>query len=137
MLILDTNVVVAAMDRREQHYDACRQLIASSDDQVAVPAPTLCEIDHLAHARFGPDAMPSFLRRIRSGELHVEELHLEDLDRTIELMERYADLDVGFVDAAVLAIVERLNEPKLATLDRKHFGAMRPRHVDTLELLPA
>ena len=52
-------------------------------------------------------------------------------------MERYADLDVGFVDASVLAIVERLNEPKLATLDRKHFSVMQPRHVDALELLPA
>jgi uncharacterized protein len=44
---------------------------------------------------------------------------------------------VGFVDAAVPAIVERLGEPKLATLDRRHFSIMRPRHVDALELLPA
>ncbi len=44
--------------------------------------------------------------------------------------------DVGFVDAAVLVIVERLNESKLATLDRRHFGLLRPRHMDALELLP-
>jgi hypothetical protein len=44
---------------------------------------------------------------------------------------------VGFVDAAVLALVERLREPKLATLDRRHFAAMRPRHVQALTLLPA
>ncbi len=63
--------------------------------------------------------MPRFLSRIRSGELDIEELEPEDLGRTIGPMERYADLDIGFVDAAVLTIVERLNEPKLATLDRK------------------
>jgi hypothetical protein len=45
-------------------------------------------------------------------------------------------MDVGFVDAAVLAIVERLNEPKLATLDHRHFGTMQPRHIDRLQLLP-
>jgi hypothetical protein len=44
--------------------------------------------------------------------------------------------DIGFVDAAVLAVVERLDEPKLATLDHRHFGVVRPRHVDTLRLLP-
>ena len=49
---------------------------------------------------------------------------------------RYADADIGFVDAAVLALVERLKEPKLATLDRRHFGLLRPRHVDALRLLP-
>jgi uncharacterized protein len=43
---------------------------------------------------------------------------------------------VGFVDAAVLAVVERLGEPKLATLDVKHFATMRPRHVGALTLLP-
>ena len=31
---------------------------------------------------------------------------------------------------------ERLNEPKLATLDRRHSGPLRPRHVDALWLLP-
>ena len=44
--------------------------------------------------------------------------------------------DIGFVDAAVLAIVERLHEPKLATLDQRHFRTIRPRHVRALKLLP-
>ena len=38
----------------------------------------------------------------------------------------YADLRVGFVDAAVLAVVERLRETKLATLDHRRFSVMRP-----------
>lgn len=50
--------------------------------------------------------------------------------------DRYADADIGFVDAAVLAVVERLNEPKLATLDHRRFGALRPRHVDARRPLP-
>jgi hypothetical protein len=44
---------------------------------------------------------------------------------------------MGFADAAVLAIVERLNKPKLATLDRRQFSIMRPRHVEAFGLLPA
>ena len=80
--------------------------------------------------------MPALLRDIERGAYRLEEVDGEDLTRVVQIMESYADLDVGFVDAAILAIVERLDEPKLATLDRKHFGAMRPRHVDALELLP-
>jgi predicted transcriptional regulator len=34
--------------------------------------------------------------------------------RVRQICDRYADVDIGFVDAAVLAVVERLNEPKLA-----------------------
>ncbi|HJN88364.1 MAG: hypothetical protein QF714_00785 [Dehalococcoidia bacterium] len=43
---------------------------------------------------------------------------------------------MGLVGAGVLAIVERLNDPKLATLDRRHFHALRPCHADVLRLLP-
>jgi predicted nucleic acid-binding protein len=50
---------------------------------------------------------------------------------------RYDDSDVGFVDAAVLAVVERLEESKLATPDHRHFGLLRPRHRESLTLLPA
>jgi uncharacterized protein len=67
----------------------------------------------------------------------VEDLRPEDYRRVAELLAEYADLRVGFVDAAVLAVVERLREPKLATLDHRHFATMRPSHVDALELLPA
>jgi predicted nucleic acid-binding protein len=59
-----------------------------------------------------------------------------DHRRVSELCDRYADADIGFVDAAVLAITERLDEPKLATLDRRHFSGLRPRHVEALRLLP-
>lgn len=136
MLLVDTSVVIASLDVRERHHPACRDLLTGTDEAIALPSPTLCEIDHLVARAFGPAAMPAFLGRIRAGELGIVESEPDDLGRTIELMERYADLDVGYVDAAVLAIVERLGEPKLATLDRKHFSAMRPRHVDALELLP-
>jgi predicted nucleic acid-binding protein len=73
---------------------------------------------------------------IAAGAYLVEDLTLGDYVRVRQICERYADSDIGFVDAAVLAVVERLNEPKLATLDHRHFGILRPRHVDTLRLVP-
>ena len=47
------------------------------------------------------------------------------------------ELRLGFVDAAVIRVVERLREPKLATLDHRHFATVRTRHVAGLELIPA
>lgn len=78
----------------------------------------------------------ALLDEIVAGAYRVEDLLPADVQRVRELCEQYADSDIGFVDAAVMAIVERLGEPKLATLDHRHFAMMRPRHVDALELLP-
>lgn len=84
----------------------------------------------------GVEAFPKLLDAIKAGELTVEDLTASDYDRAAELMRTYTNLEVGFVDCAVLAVTERLGEPKLATLDHRHFGTMRPRHVAALELFP-
>lgn len=39
-----------------------------------------------------------------------------------ELVEQYVSLPLGIVDAAVIAIAERLNLAEVATVDRKHFS---------------
>ena len=83
-----------------------------------------------------PGVFVGLLDDINSGAYLVEELQAQDYRRIRDICDRYADADVGFVDAAVLAVVERLNEPKLATLDHRHFQILRPRHVDALQLLP-
>jgi predicted nucleic acid-binding protein len=101
-----------------------------------VPAPVLVELDHLSSRELGREAFPVFLDEVRRGAFVVEPLLDGDYLRVADLMRAYADLRVGFVDAAVLAVVERLRETKLATLDHRHFGVMRPRHLDALTLLP-
>jgi uncharacterized protein len=39
-------------------------------------------------------------------------------------------------DASVIAVAERLDVTEVATLDRRHFTVVRPRHTTALTLLP-
>jgi uncharacterized protein len=117
-------------------HERCAPLFQPRPDRRVLPAPVLVELDHLLGRELGADAFPALLDTIKAGELDVEDLTASDYERVGELMQTYADLEVGFADCAVLAVTERLGEPKLATLDHRHFGTMRPRHVDALEPLP-
>lgn len=71
-----------------------------------------------------------------SGRFSIVELRFADYVRIAEICKKYSDKDIGLVDASIVAIAERLNEPKVATLDHRHFRLIQPRHVDALELLP-
>jgi predicted nucleic acid-binding protein len=135
-LILDTGPIYASLDRGDKAHAASRRLIEAADELLVIPGPVMPEVDYFVRQRMGIGPMLALLRDIQDGAYVVEDLRSTDYERVHELMDRYADADVGFVDSAVLAITERLDEPKLATLDRRHFGLMRPRHVDSLELLP-
>lgn len=102
-----------------------------------MPAPVLVELEYFLSRTNQTDTFVRFLEDCRREAFVLEPLKPVDYARVGEILTTYADLRVGFVDAAVLAIVERLRETKLATLDHRHFSVMRPRHVDALELLPA
>jgi uncharacterized protein len=120
----------------DAEHERCAPLLQGGSERRILPAPVLVELDHLLGRELGSDALPALLDTIKTGELDVEDLTASDYERAAELMRTYADLEVGFVDCAVLAITERMGEPKLATLDHRHFGTMRPGHVEALELLP-
>ena len=135
-LILDTGPLYASLDRHDPHYAASRALLEAAREPLVIPSPVLVEVDHLLERRAPTYVMPRLLRDIARGAFRVEELLPEDYARAAEICEQYADARVGFVDAAVLSVVERLGEPKLATLDHRHFGLLRPRHIDALELVP-
>lgn len=135
-LILDTDPLYASLDRSDDDHDRCRSLIERTDEPLVIPAPVLVELDYLIHRSLHAGVLVAVLDDIERGAYEVANLAPLDYRRVKDLCDRYADSDIGFVDAAVLAVVERLDEPKLATLDHGHFGVLRPRHVDALRLLP-
>jgi predicted nucleic acid-binding protein len=135
-LILDTAPLLAALDAADPDHEACRLLIEGAGEDLVVPGLVLAELDYWCSERLGGAVWLAFLDDLLDGAYRPEQPTLEDLRRCEELQSRYADLALGVVDASVIALAERLGERKLATLDRRHFGVVRPQHVDALLLLP-
>jgi len=135
-LICDTGPLYAAMDRADREHEPCVRLLSSTKEEVIIPSPVLTELDWLAGQRLQPEPFLNLLADIEAGTIRIADLLPADYSRVRELVDRYRDLPLGFVDAAVLAVVERLRETKLATLDRRHFVVVRPRHLPALRLLP-
>ncbi|MHB2019708.1 MAG: type II toxin-antitoxin system VapC family toxin [Candidatus Xenobia bacterium] len=135
-LILDTGPLYASLDRSDSDHDACRKLIESCKEPLVIPSPVLVEVDYWIHTRLHPGVLVALLQDIINEAYVIENLEADDYRRVQELCDQYDDADIGFVDASVLAVVERLREPKVATLDHRHFRTLRPRHVKSLKLLP-
>lgn len=96
----------------------------------------MAEVAYLLEARLGPSAEVRFLGDLALGNLIAEAVLPADWLRIAELVARYQDLPLGTVDASVVATAERLRVAQLATLDRRHFGVVRPSHVPAFEILP-
>lgn len=133
-LIIDTGPLVSLLDATDPDHDRCAQLLQDTTEQRIVPSCVLVEVEYLL--RPWPNAFGALLSDFAAGGFVLLELPLQWVLRAGELLERYRDLQLGLVDASVVAATEMLDEPKLATLDRRHFAVIRPAHTASLTLLP-
>lgn len=101
-----------------------------------MPTLVLAEVGYFLELRLDAGAEASFLASVARGQLILEHPTQQDLVRMAELVLKYGDLPLGTVDASVVALAERLDITRIATLDHRDFGAVRPRHVERFELLP-
>jgi predicted nucleic acid-binding protein len=135
-LILDTGPILAALDADDPHHARCAALLGGAREPLVVVSSTLVEIDYWIRKGLTLEVWRSFVEDIANGAYRLEGLTEVDVARAAAIEQQYADLDLGFVDASVIAVCERLREEKVVTLDHRHFGTVRPAHCDALRLLP-
>lgn len=133
--LLDSGVLYAYYDRSDAWHRATLALFEGERGALIVPAPVIAEVDYLLARRLGRKAQWTFYRGLIEGDYLIAELSRSGYRRVLELNEHYADLALGFVDGAVIAIAEELGLGRIATTDRRHFGAVRA--AVPLTLLPA
>ncbi len=136
MLLVDTNVWLAAADRRARRHDECLALVTAQRVGLASTAAVIAETAWLPLDRDGPNAQQQFIGSILTGDIGVIDLTATDWARVHELITVYADASLDIIDASTIAVAERLNQTVIATLDERDFRIVRPAHIEAFELLP-
>ena len=140
IIVADTGALYALMDASDAWHD---DIVAwwSNDPHglrdIRVPVTVLPELSYLLATRISPDAEITFAAAVVAGEFILEPLDDDDVVRSAEIMRQYRDLPLGFVDASLVAIAERLDAREILTTDRRHFRVVRPQHVRSLALVPS
>jgi len=126
----------AYIDADDRHHAACLDLLERHPGPLLVPVLVITEVAYLVATRLGTRAEVRFLGDLAAGTLTPEPVVAGDWLRIAQLTARYSDLPLGTVDASVVTAAERLNITEVATLDRRHFGVVRPDHIAAFQLLP-
>ena len=132
--VVDTGPLYAAADLDDADHDDALAVLGREDFRLVIPTLVIAETTYLIGSRLGPVAEARFLAGL--ADLDIEAPSPSDWSRIAELVEDYGDFPLGGTDASVIALAERLGTPVVITIDRRHFGAVRPRHCEALTLLP-
>jgi uncharacterized protein len=134
LAVVDAGPLYAAADADDADHPESLAALSREDLRLVIPALVVAEATYFVGRRLGAAAESVFLRGM--GGMDVEGPDTADFGRMAELVEEYANLPLGGTDASVIALAERLDASIVVTLDRRHFGAVRPRHREAFELLP-
>jgi predicted nucleic acid-binding protein len=135
-IVADTGPLYALVDASDAWHKRVVEWWRKNREPVVVPVCVLPEVCYLLHTRISQRAESAFVRSVADGEFVIESLEAEDVARAETLIRKYADWELGFVDATVIATAERLDAIEVVTTDRRHFSAVRPRHVGAFRLSP-
>ena len=135
-ILVDTGPIYALADRDDDHHEAVTNFLSRNRELLIVPVTVLPEACYLLRKLLGRDAEGSLVRSVAAGELRLERVDHADLRRIDELLAQYGSSGLDFVDSSVVAVAERLAITQVLTVDRRHFGMVRPRHCSAFALLP-
>jgi predicted nucleic acid-binding protein len=139
VILVDTNVIVALADRSDTAHELCRRWLEEQTDELALPITVLAEACYLIDRFGGPNAEAQFLDSVGSEPARrFRSVNLTDADlrRMSELVRQYADRRLGGADASLVAVAERLGVTTIATINRRDFDNVRPRHVSAFTIVP-
>jgi uncharacterized protein len=138
-LILDTSVLLAALNAADPDHALCAALVqaAAVRERLLVPSTVLVELAYWVRGRLGAQAWHAFTLDLLAGAYSLEAVTLEDIRRADQVDQQYAALELGLVDASIVAIAERLGDQRIATLNYRDFRSIVPSHVPHFQLLPA
>jgi len=137
VIVVDTSVIVAYMNARDEHHELVGQWLDAADDDLVTTPLIVAEVDHLVGARGGPLALRALRADLAAGAYLVE-WWPGAVNSAVSVAERYADTELGLADASLVAVAERFATIEIATLDERHFRIVRPLTTDkAFRLLPA
>ncbi|MBA2533496.1 MAG: PIN domain-containing protein [Rubrobacter sp.] len=120
---MDTSVVVAFMNRRDDDHERVADWMETVREDLFTTPLIIAEIDHLVARAGGQEAALAFYEDLASGA-YVVEWWPEAVAETVKTATEHQEL--GLSDASLLTLASRLGTTRVATLDERHFRTVRP-----------
>ena len=133
-VIMDTGIIYALSDKQDAWHKRSVDFVRGFDGKLIIPSSVIPEACYLLNRYLGQSAEKKFISSLAKREITIEHFNISDLTRCIELLGDYECLNIGFVDASLIDISERLKISKILTTDRRHFSIIKPNHCNSFYL---
>lgn len=135
-MIVDTSALLAFFDKSEPDHVSVSDVIRGTTEPLVVSPYVVAELDYLIASRLGLTDELEALRELSGGAWNLPSIGVADLAKITMLVEQYGDLRLGAADASNVYLADRHRTQTIATLDHRHFRAVRPMSGGHFQIVP-
>jgi len=115
--LTDAGPLVALIDADEQDHERCREALRRLQIPLLTTWPAFTEAMYLLSRAGGTVGQDALWRLLTSGRLRIADFSEVTVERTRQLMVKYADLPMDLADATLVALAEQRRDRRIFTLD--------------------
>lgn len=135
MTLTDAGPLVALIDADEADHEVCRLVLADLRPPLLTTWPAFTEAMYLLGRAGGRVGQEALWKLALSGRLDIAELSRSALERSAQLMAKYADLPMELADATLVALAEERGDRRVFTL-ATDFQVYRLHRRQRFEIVP-
>lgn len=135
MTLTDAGPLIALIDADEPDHAVCRSIVGNLRLPLVTTWPAFTEAMYLLARAGGWLGQDALWRLVRSGRLELADLSPSAVERSSQLMKKYADLPMDLADATLVALAEERGQRRVFTLDAD-FGVYRLYGRQRFEIVP-
>ena len=124
MTLLDTGPIVAFLDPSDSAHEWCSKEFKNVIQPLITTLPVIAEAMHFLQKS---GKMHKLINFISDPNIMVVGVVDEHLERILDLMDQYSDIEIDLADATLIAIAEARGIQTIFTLDIRDFSIYRIR----------
>jgi predicted nucleic acid-binding protein len=137
-ILLDTGVIVACLDRREQFHARSAEIVLGLRAPLVTCEAVIAESCYLL--RRLPAACEAVLDNVAAGIFQIPFRLSDSADRVRRILHQYRDRNIDLADASLIQLANELGTGDILTLDRDfhvyRWGANKAFHSLILDSQP-
>ena len=131
MLIVDTSFLVALYIRRDKLHQQALNFLQKNEQALITATPVIVECCYFLDTK----AKIALLNWVVCGGIQVVDILVTAYQEIAQTIEKYADHDIDFTDAAVVWLANNYQQQQILTVDKADFSTFRLNNNQWFHLL--
>jgi len=118
-MLIDAGPIIALFNKNDKYHKVIKKFLRDYQGKLITSWPVITEASHMLD--FNVQVQIDLFKWIRLGGLLIEEVNINDIDRIIELSEKYSDIPMDLADASLVVLSEKLKIKEIITIDSDYY----------------